>query len=161
MGNVNIFSSILSVGLESHQRYCAHNPISPKLPNIYTLFGLTRRQSSVECRLINYFPCNSIKIRYYATWIFVCHSQFFFNVMFIMFQRTPVSFYIENLEPGSSYRIILFAVNPKGRSEPTIIDDITFKGVAKYTGKHRVYVCSLLKIFFLSCTRLICTKTHV
>lgn len=51
------------------------------------------------------------------------------------FQRPPVAFYIENLEPGSSYRIILFAVNAKGRSEPTIIDDITFKGVAKFTGK--------------------------
>lgn len=50
-------------------------------------------------------------------------------------QRPPVAFYIENLEPGSSYRIILFAVNAKGRSEPTIIDDITFKGVAKFTGK--------------------------
>lgn len=53
----------------------------------------------------------------------------------IFFQRPPVAFYIENLEPGSSYRIILFAVNAKGRSEPTIIDDITFKGVAKFTGK--------------------------
>ncbi|XP_031624769.1 neural cell adhesion molecule 2 isoform X1 [Contarinia nasturtii] len=50
-------------------------------------------------------------------------------------QRSPVAFYIDNLEPGSSYRIILFAVNAKGRSEPTIIDDITFKGVAKYTGQ--------------------------
>lgn len=44
-------------------------------------------------------------------------------------------FFIDNLEPGYSYRIILFAVNAKGRSEPTIIDDITFKGVAKFTGK--------------------------
>ncbi|XP_037920773.1 neural cell adhesion molecule 2 [Hermetia illucens] len=48
--------------------------------------------------------------------------------------RAPVNFFIDNLEPGSSYRIILFAVNAKGRSEPTIIDDITFKGVAKFTG---------------------------
>lgn len=30
--------------------------------------------------------------------------------------------------------MILFAVNAKGRSEPAIIDDITFKGVAKFTG---------------------------
>lgn len=28
----------------------------------------------------------------------------------------------------------MFAVNAKGRSEPTIIDDITFKGVATFTG---------------------------
>ena len=50
-------------------------------------------------------------------------------------QHPPVQFFIDNLEPGSSYRIILFAANAKGRSEPVIIDDITFKGVAKYTGK--------------------------
>lgn len=49
-------------------------------------------------------------------------------------QKPPVSFFIDNLEAGSSYRIILFSANAKGRSEPTIIDEITFKGVAKYTG---------------------------
>ncbi|XP_055678044.1 hemicentin-1-like [Lutzomyia longipalpis] len=54
--------------------------------------------------------------------------------------RPPVSFYIDGLEAGSSYRIILFAVNAKGRSEPTIIDDINFKGVAKFTGPSSVSV---------------------
>lgn len=40
--------------------------------------------------------------------------------------------------------MILFAVNAKGRSEPAIIDDITFKGVAKFTGMF----CGLIyKIF--------------
>jgi hypothetical protein len=29
----------------------------------------------------------------------------------------------------------MFAANAKGRSEPVIIDEITFKGVAKYTGQ--------------------------
>ncbi|ETN65555.1 sidestep protein [Anopheles darlingi] len=53
-------------------------------------------------------------------------------------QHPPVQFFIDNLEPGSSYRIILFAANAKGRSEPVIIDDITFKGVAKYTGVSNV-----------------------
>lgn len=60
---------------------------------------------------------------------------FWFSFFIFHTQRAPVAFYIDNLEPRSSYRIILFAVNAKGRSEPTIIDDITFKGVAKYTGK--------------------------
>lgn len=62
------------------------------------------------------------------------------NVIFCLFvfQRPPVAFYIDNLEPGNSYRIILFAVNAKGRSEPTIIDDITFKGVAKFTGENKI-----------------------
>ncbi|XP_036325035.1 nephrin-like [Rhagoletis pomonella] len=47
----------------------------------------------------------------------------------------PVSFLIENLDPTATYRMIIFAMNAKGRSEPTIIDDINFKGVAKFTGK--------------------------
>ncbi|CRK88301.1 CLUMA_CG002080, isoform A [Clunio marinus] len=52
--------------------------------------------------------------------------------------RPPVSFILDNVESSSSYRLILFAVNPKGRSEPVIIDDITFKGVAKFTGVSNV-----------------------
>ncbi|KAG4077787.1 hypothetical protein HA402_011216 [Bradysia odoriphaga] len=50
-------------------------------------------------------------------------------------EHPPVVFFIDNLEPNYSYRIIMFAVNAKGRSEPTIIDDITFKGVATFTGQ--------------------------
>lgn len=50
-------------------------------------------------------------------------------------QKPPVSFFLDNLEPGTSYRLIMFAANAKGRSEPTVIDDISFKGVAKYTGE--------------------------
>ncbi|XP_055525427.1 hemicentin-1 [Wyeomyia smithii] len=53
-------------------------------------------------------------------------------------QHPPVQFFLDNLEPGTSYRIILFAANAKGRSEPVIVDDITFKGVAKYTGVSNV-----------------------
>lgn len=53
--------------------------------------------------------------------------------MFLL-QHPPVSFLIENLDPTATYRMIIFAMNGKGRSEPTIIDDINFKGVAKFTG---------------------------
>lgn len=53
----------------------------------------------------------------------------------IYLQKPPVSFFLDNLEPGTSYRLIMFAANAKGRSEPTVIDDISFKGVAKYTGE--------------------------
>lgn len=44
---------------------------------------------------------------------------------------------IENLDQAATYRMIIFAVNMKGRSEPIIIDDINFKGVAKLTGMRR------------------------
>lgn len=60
-------------------------------------------------------------------------QAFFFDL-----QHPPVIFYIDNLEPGYFYRVIIFAVNAKGRSEPTIIDDISFKGVAKFTGKTKI-----------------------
>lgn len=61
--------------------------------------------------------------------------NYYIVYIFYILQRAPVAFYIDNLEPGSTYRIILFAVNAKGRSEPTIIDDVTFKGSAKLESK--------------------------
>lgn len=45
---------------------------------------------------------------------------------------------IDNLDQAATYRMVIFAVNAKGRSEPTIIDDINFKGVAKFTGELRL-----------------------
>ena len=49
--------------------------------------------------------------------------------------RTPPTFLADGLDPGMSYRIMLYAVNAKGKSEPTTIDPVTFKGVAKLQGK--------------------------
>ncbi|CAH1104095.1 unnamed protein product [Psylliodes chrysocephalus] len=48
--------------------------------------------------------------------------------------RTPPTFTTNGLDAGASYRIILYAENAKGRSDPTIIDPVTFKGVAKLQG---------------------------
>ncbi|CAG9837580.1 unnamed protein product [Diabrotica balteata] len=48
--------------------------------------------------------------------------------------RTPPVFSANGLDAGASYRIILYAENAKGRSDPTIIDPVTFKGVAKLQG---------------------------
>lgn len=58
--------------------------------------------------------------------------------------RTPPSFTANGLDAGLSYRIMLYAVNAKGRSEPTIIDPVTFKGVAKLQGKAQILVRLLL-----------------
>lgn len=49
--------------------------------------------------------------------------------------KTPPTFFADGLDPGISYRIMLYAVNAKGRSDATIIDPVTFKGVAKLQGK--------------------------
>ncbi|XP_069683124.1 neural cell adhesion molecule 2 [Periplaneta americana] len=48
--------------------------------------------------------------------------------------RGPPVFDIYGMEPGASYQVNLYAVNAKGRSEPYIIEAVTFKGVAKFTG---------------------------
>ncbi|CAH0400396.1 unnamed protein product [Chilo suppressalis] len=49
--------------------------------------------------------------------------------------RTPPYFEIRGLPPGVSYRIDLYAVNAKGRSDVTTIEAVTLKGQAKFTGE--------------------------
>ncbi|KAJ9579668.1 hypothetical protein L9F63_004670, partial [Diploptera punctata] len=49
--------------------------------------------------------------------------------------RGPPVFDIYGMEPGASFQVNLYAVNAKGRSEPYIIEAVTFKGVAKFTVK--------------------------
>lgn len=40
---------------------------------------------------------------------------------------------IAGLTTGKSYKLFLYAVNAKGRSEPAILEPVTLKGVAMYT----------------------------
>ncbi|XP_047506872.1 neural cell adhesion molecule 2 isoform X1 [Pieris napi] len=49
--------------------------------------------------------------------------------------KTPPIFEIRSLPPGVSYRIDLYAVNAKGRSDVTTIEHVILKGQAKYTGE--------------------------
>ncbi|XP_015110643.1 neural cell adhesion molecule 1 [Diachasma alloeum] len=42
-------------------------------------------------------------------------------------------FEVVGLEPGRNYRLLVFAVNAKGKSEPVVLSSITLKGVAMYT----------------------------
>ncbi|XP_063231434.1 nephrin-like isoform X2 [Bacillus rossius redtenbacheri] len=48
--------------------------------------------------------------------------------------RGPPVFDVSGTEPGASYRLRLYAVNAKGRSEAFLIEPVTFKGVAKFLG---------------------------
>lgn len=43
------------------------------------------------------------------------------------------SFEVAGLTTGRSYRLFLYAINAKGRSEPAILEPVTLKGVAMYT----------------------------
>lgn len=49
--------------------------------------------------------------------------------------RLPPTFTARGLDEGTSYRILLYAVNAKGRSDPIVLEPVTFKGVAKLQGK--------------------------
>ena len=42
-------------------------------------------------------------------------------------------FEVSGLEPGRNYRLLIYAVNAKGRSDPVILEPVTLKGVAMYT----------------------------
>ncbi|XP_046435198.1 titin [Neodiprion lecontei] len=42
-------------------------------------------------------------------------------------------FEVPGLEPGRNYRLLLYAVNAKGKSDPVVLEPITLKGVAMYT----------------------------
>lgn len=42
-------------------------------------------------------------------------------------------FEVFELEPGRNYRLHLYAVNAKGRSDPVVLEPVTLKGVAMYT----------------------------
>lgn len=59
-----------------------------------------------------------------------------FLCLFVSFQRGPVNFFLDNLQSGAFYRIIIFSLNIRGRSEALIIDDVEVKDAAKLTGKY-------------------------
>lgn len=49
-------------------------------------------------------------------------------------QHPPVSFTLHEVHVDSSFRVLLFAVNAKGRSEPTVLDEMHVRRVAKFRG---------------------------
>ncbi|KAI5740682.1 hypothetical protein M8J76_006082 [Diaphorina citri] len=51
----------------------------------------------------------------------------------ITVNQTPPEFKIFGIESGTTYEIRLYAVNAKGKSDPVILETVTFKGVAKYS----------------------------
>lgn len=44
-------------------------------------------------------------------------------------------FVLDNLEPDVTFRITVFAVNPKGRSVGVVLEEVTFRDAEKRTGK--------------------------
>lgn len=44
-------------------------------------------------------------------------------------------FYLDNLEPDVTFRIVVFAVNAKGRSQGVVLEEVTFRDAEKRTGQ--------------------------
>ena len=42
-------------------------------------------------------------------------------------------FEVPGLEPGRNYKLLLYAINAKGRSDPVVLKPVSLKGVAMYT----------------------------
>lgn len=43
---------------------------------------------------------------------------------------------VTGLDAGRVYRIVIFAVNVRGRSEPVLLEGYTLKALEKQTGRH-------------------------
>ncbi|KAK1132501.1 hypothetical protein K0M31_013884, partial [Melipona bicolor] len=54
-------------------------------------------------------------------------------------EKSGPVFEVPGLEPGRKYRLHLYAVNAKGRSDPVVLEPVTLKAVAMYTTGY-VYV---------------------
>lgn len=44
-------------------------------------------------------------------------------------------FFLDNLEPDVTFRIVVYAVNDKGRSPGVVLEEVTFRDAEKRTGK--------------------------
>ena len=63
---------------------------------------------------------------YHVNTIYINHT----DKHTISFEPT---FEVPGLEPGRNYKLLLYSVNSKGRSDPVILEPVTLKGVAMYT----------------------------
>ncbi|XP_045527790.1 hemicentin-1-like isoform X2 [Pieris brassicae] len=71
--------------------------------------------------------------------------------------KTPPTFDISSLHPGVSYRIDLYAVNAKGRSDVTTIEHVILKGQAKYTGESNSFGISSVLLSTAAMSALLAT----
>lgn len=48
---------------------------------------------------------------------------------------TEPYFFLDNLEPDVTFRIVVFAANAKGRSHGVVLEEVTFRDAEKRTGE--------------------------
>lgn len=67
-------------------------------------------------------------------------------------------FLLDNLEPDITFKIVVFAVNAKGRSHGVVLEEVTFRDAEKRTGRSRIDVNSyyiVMKNFILFCSKIL------
>lgn len=47
---------------------------------------------------------------------------------------TDAYFFLDNLEPDVTFRMVVYAVNAKGRSQGVVLEEVTFRDAEKRTG---------------------------
>lgn len=64
-------------------------------------------------------------------------------------------FFLDNLEPDVTFRIVVFSVNSKGRSHGVVLEEVTFRDAEKRTGESRNSVSdTVVQMLLSSCTPL-------
>lgn len=112
-----------------------------RVPCVFQVVAAGRPFPMLNCSVLNQ-TSDSLQIECSESFDGGLHQSFLMEVwempgmrprVNVSTTRVPPVFYAEGLDAGVSYKIMLYAVNAKGRSDPTVIDTVTFKGVAKYT----------------------------
>lgn len=57
------------------------------------------------------------------------------NPRYNMTSQIEPYFFLDNLEPDITFRIVVFSVNAKGRSPGVVLEEVTFKDAEKRTGE--------------------------
>lgn len=100
----------------------------PEAPYNCTLTNQTTESLSVECTA----GFDGGQPQHFLLEVFDQHTQVLqANVT----SRENAAFTVQGLEPGKVLNMILYAVNAKGRSEPTLLEGFTLKVAEKQTGK--------------------------
>ncbi|XP_044730222.1 neural cell adhesion molecule 1 [Chrysoperla carnea] len=113
-----------------------------KSPCVFQVVTAGKPFKLLNCSIVNQ-TTDSIQIECLENFDGGLPQSFFMEILELPLLRSkynqsthtaPPKFNIEGIEPGLSYQVNLYAVNAKGRSEPVIIESVTFKGVAKLQG---------------------------
>ena len=100
----------------------------PDSPHNCTLTNQTTVSLSVEC--IAGFDGGQVQ-----SFILEVYDQHTGVLQANVTSKENAAFTVKGLEPGKVLNMVLYAVNGKGRSDPTLLEGFTLKVAEKQTGK--------------------------